>query len=221
MSKLLSKITPNFVKREIVDLVTSVRGAKLESLPLTELEERNVENQRTFSNRAIMLQHMKKDAVVAEIGVDSGAFSQQIHTITSPKKLHLIDLWGNERYNEKLKLKVENDFADEISKGSVEINRGMSIEVLAKFSDEYFDWVYIDTDHSYSTTKAELELCALKVKNGGIIAGHDYVTGYWNAGMRFGVVEAVNEFCVNSNWEFLYLTSEVDRHLSFALRKIG
>lgn len=220
MPGFISSITPTFVKKIILDWVGDIRGAKLESLPLHELEEKHVQNLKTFSNRSIMLQHFPKNAIVAEIGCDAGDYSKEIMDTTNPKKLHLVDLWGNERYHEGLKIKIEKDFEKEIEAGQVEINRGMSVDKLKEFNDGYFDWVYIDTDHSYQTTKDELELCAKKVKPGGIIAGHDYVTGYWNAGMRFGVVEAVNEFCVKHNWEFVYLSAEIDRHLSFGLRKL-
>jgi hypothetical protein len=46
------------------------------------------------------------------------------------------------------------------------------------------------------------------------------VTGNWNGGVRYGVVEAANEFCVRHDWEFIFLTAETHRHLSFAIRQI-
>jgi predicted O-methyltransferase YrrM len=102
----------------------------------------------------------------------------------------------------------------------VHIDLGRSTDVLQRYPDGTFDWVYIDTDHGYSVTAEELELCRLKVKPGGIIAGHDYVTGNWDGGVRYGVVEAVHEFCVRYEWELILLTHETDRHLSFAIRAI-
>jgi hypothetical protein len=58
------------------------------------------------------------------------------------------------------------------------------------------------------------------MKLGGIIAGHDYIMGNWNAGHRYGVVEAVRAFCLRYNWELIFLTHELDNHPSFAIREI-
>ena len=90
-----------------------------------------------------------------------------------------------------------------------------------KFEDGLFDWVYLDSDHGYENVARELEICRKKVKIGGIIAGHDYVTGQWLKRERYGVVEAVNEFCHKYNWEMIYLTNEQHRNLSYALRQIA
>ncbi len=87
-------------------------------------------------------------------------------------------------------------------------------------ADSYFDWVYLDTDHSYSVTKQELDILKFKVKPGGIIAGHDYISYDFIGHTRYGVIEAVNEFCVNEQWEIIYLTAETNQYRSFAIRKI-
>ena len=58
------------------------------------------------------------------------------------------------------------------------------------------------------------------MKKGGIIAGHDYVHGNWISAFRYGVVEAVHEFCVQFGWEIIYLTIEPTENQSFAIRKI-
>ena len=40
--------------------------------------------------------------------------------------------------------------------------------------DESLDFVYIDGDHSYEGAKSDIELYYSKVKQNGLIAGHDY-----------------------------------------------
>ena len=72
----------------------------------------------------------------------------------------------------------------------------MSTDAIGDFEDSTFDWIYIDTDHSYELTYKELRGYAPKVKPDGIIAGHDYSMGNWIDAYRYGVIEAVNEFCV-------------------------
>lgn len=164
---------------------------------------------------------MPKNAVVAELGVDQGQFSKQIIESTNPTKLHLVDTWGSGRYNSNKMHQVNSQFAAEMKRGSVEIHHGLSTDLVEQFSNEYFDWIYIDTDHTYETTKKELELYAPKLKSGGIIAGHDYIMGNWYGMFKYGVVEAVNEFCVKNNWEIIYLSTELTIYPSFAISKIN
>ena len=170
--------------------------------------------------REDILQRMKKNAVVAEIGVASGDFSEKILDITQPAKLVLIDIWGSKRYHGGLFEKVSNRFASRIQSGQMEIIRELSFEGIALCPDDYFDWVYLDTDHTYDTTARELELLRPKMKKDGVIAGHDYIIGNWNAGYRYGVIEAVRAFCVKYNWEMIYLSHELHLPPSFAIRAI-
>jgi len=185
-----------------------------------ELKQENIQHLKTLLNREELLKCMPKNKVVAELGVDHGDFSEFILKITSPQKLHLIDVWEGGRYHDGLNNVVKTKFKKEIDEGLVEMNIGYSTEVLLDFPDNYFDWVYLDTDHSYKTTKDELALLKLKVKPGGIIAGHDYTIGNWVEHNRYGVIEAINEFCVNENWEIIFLTVEANYYRSFAIKKI-
>jgi len=190
------------------------------NIPKVYLKEENIRNLKTLLNREELIKNMPGKKVVAEIGVDHGDFSQIILDITSPAKLYLIDCWADDRYHIGLKNLVEDKFSNEIDKGVVNINVGLSTDVLVTFPDNHFDWVYLDTNHTYQTTKAELAILKSKVVSGGIIAGHDYTIGNWVSGFRYGVIEAVNEFCVTENWEIIFLTAEADHYRSFAIRKI-
>ena len=57
---------------------------------------------------------------------------------------------------------------------NVEIIKGFSLEVVNKFDDETFDWIYIDANHNYDSVKADLVAWIPKVKIGGWISGHDW-----------------------------------------------
>jgi len=183
------------------------------------LKENHTRNCRVLPNRTILLDHMPKQGVIAEVGVAEGEFSYDIMKRCAPKKLHLIDAWDSERFEPGLK-RVEAQFFESISSGVIEINRGLSTDVLQRFDDGYFDWVYIDTDHSYETTRKELALSARKVKPGGLIAGHDFTTGNPSRALRYGVIWACNEFCVEEGWEYAFLTLETSGHFSYALRAL-
>lgn len=58
--------------------------------------------------------------------------------------------------------------------------------------DGYFDFVYIDADHTYEMVKRDINLWLPLVKKGGIIGGHDY--GFPDEVVRHGGVQkAVDE----------------------------
>ena len=86
---------------------------------------------------------------------------------------------------------------------NVYIHKGFSNDILKNIPDSYFDFMYIDADHTYEAVKKDLELCKIKTKPGGIIAGHDY-----NKEKFCGVVDAVNEFCLANNYYIEYMTED-------------
>ena len=209
------------IYRGLNNLLGRVRAKQSRAIPVVELSAHHIRNTRVVIDRNAFLEALPKGGIVAEAGVDHGDFSARILRITQPQRLHLIDMWSSARYHGGLEKLVRDKFAQEITKEQVKIDLGLSTEVLPRFPDGYFDWIYIDTDHGYTVTAAELAIARTKVKTGGIIAGHDYITGNWDGGVRYGVVEAVHEFCVKHEWELILLTHETDRHLSFAIRAIS
>lgn len=190
------------------------------TLPEGRLEEKHVRNCQITLNRRAMLQRIGKLEVVAELGVNRGEFSREILDVMQPSRLHLVDIWDSERYHDGLFHEVTSKLATELESGSVQVHRKLSTEAHEDFPDEYFDMVYIDTDHSYQTTRDELMAYASKMKPDGILAGHDYSMGNWDASCRYGVFEAVHEFCVTFDWELCFLTAEPLESPSFAIRKI-
>lgn len=68
-----------------------------------------------------------------------------------------------------------------------------SVSAAARFGDGALDFAFIDANHIYECVRADLNAWWPKVRNGGLLTGHDYgvygdVTGQW------GVRRAVNEF---------------------------
>lgn len=222
---IIEKLIPRSVKRKMQArflLEMKQRSRQInKDIPKHQLDDKHLRNLTVLKDRLELLRRLPHNGIVAEIGVNKGKFSEKIMSICAPSKLHLIDMWGNDRYHDGLHLEVKDKFANEIVERRVEINHGMSTKVVDQFEDEYFDWVYIDTDHTYETTLEELIKYSAKVKSGGVLAGHDYLMGNWNSMFKYGVVEAVYEFCNKYDWELLYVTAEIGMHPSFAIRKIG
>ena len=190
-----------------------------EKMPSSRLTSAHTQAGRLLPNRIELLQHLPADARVAEIGVADGDFSAAILKHARPKHLSLVDAWHTTRYVSG-EDSVAQRFRSEISEGRVSLHKGLSLDVLATFPDDSFDWVYIDTDHSYGLTSRELALCERLVAPGGRICGHDFCTGNAMQGIRYGVVQAVSEFCLSRDWQYEYVTLESNGHFSFCLKRL-
>ncbi|MGB7343558.1 MAG: class I SAM-dependent methyltransferase [Pirellulaceae bacterium] len=221
MAITIEKLIPSSLKRAVGRAQRRKREAIVGSLPNAPLGQQHVANCQMVLNRAEMLRRLPQGGVVAELGVDRAAFSHQLLEILQPERLHLVDVWESERYNDGLFRQVTDDFNKEIEQGRIQIHRKLSTQAATDFQDDVFDMVYIDTDHTYQTTRDELLKYAPKVKADGILAGHDYSMGNWVGAFRYGVIEAVHEFCIKENWELVYVTADTVEGQSFAIRRIG
>jgi hypothetical protein len=137
--------------------------------------------------RLYALWRAPRGGVCAEVGVWAGGFSARIVQLRKPSELHLVDPWqflpslpermyggavaSSQAYMDDLLASVVARFA---GNPSVKIHRGTSAEVVQQFQDGYFDWVYLDGDHSYDAVLADLRAWLPKVKIGGTIVCDDY-----------------------------------------------
>ncbi len=195
------------------------RRAMKRGVPQIEVADIHVRDARIVPDRLFMLDLLPKNGVAAEIGAAFGDYTREILKRTAPKSLHLVDAWSSERYKAGLAA-IQAEHAEQIQKNKLHFHQGLSTEVLPTFADKYFDWVYIDTDHSYPTTWAELVLAEQKTKEDGLICGHDFCVGNVITPWPYGVIEACNQFCVEYGWGYRYLTMEPNGHQSFALKKL-
>lgn len=198
----LSKLFDNKTDQRIFDSIKTLRF----------LEPKHVEGCKAILDRHLLLEQMPKNAVVAEIGVDRGRFAERIYEVTQPKQLHLIDLFQFEYQITDVNTLFENN-------ADVKMHQIKSADAGQLFEDEYFDWIYIDTDHTYETTKAELNAFADKIKPGGLISGHDYFQVGISNGFSYGVMSAVHEFVVINDWRLYAVTLEPLENQSFVIQK--
>ena len=185
----------------------------------TQLELAHTSGCVLLPDRFYLLDRLPKGVKVAEVGVAFGDFTREILDRCAPAKLMLIDSWGSARYRDGLEA-IERELAANIADGQVEICQGTSVDILRGLPVGAFDWVYIDTSHTFETTLAELQLSGEIVGETGRIAGHDFCTGNVIRPVPYGVVEAVTKFCKDCDWQFEFLTAESNGHFSYCLKRL-
>lgn len=128
---------------------------------------------------------VKPDFVIAEIGSYAGVSSEVL--ALHSKELYCIDTWEDWN-NDGIIFKAMELFDSMKSLYShVHKLHMRGDEAVNKFPDEYFDLVYIDASHWYNDVIKDIETWMPKLKNGGYLAGHDYLEG-------IDVLYAVNDF---------------------------
>lgn len=161
-------------------------------------------------NRNEWLETIPKNLVWAELGVFLGEFSEEIYNRTNPKKLYLVDTFpeymisGDKDGNNLKEVNLTNmpEILENKFSNKVIVVKDTSSNFLSSLDDQSLDIVYIDADHSYEGVKKDLVLSYNKVKDGGLICGHDYTN-------RFeGVIRAVNEFCVEKQLKINFLSND-------------
>lgn len=134
MNRLIKKMVPAVVKRKMLQAMRNYWTKREAHIPNYSLEEQHICHLKPLVNRQAMLSLLPQNGVVAELGVALGIFSEQILAINQPKKLHLVDVWSSDAYNEEFMKAVEEKFKSEIGQGRVEINRGLSAGVVDQYS---------------------------------------------------------------------------------------
>jgi hypothetical protein len=201
-----------WVPWDLADLVLDDTKVEDYFRPAPTLSLRHLQNCRVVPDRRELLRScLPQRAVVAEVGTGQGEFAKAIVKVSSPTKLHVIDV---------TLAKFPSDvLASEIRQGTVCLHEADSVQALRQFADAYFDWIYIDADHSYDGVKRDIDEAKKKVKRDGLLVFNDYIFWSHREFMGYGVVQAVNEFALADDWELLYLALEPEMYCDVVLRR--
>jgi len=167
----------------------------------------HLKNCRVVADRFEGLNQLPKRGKIAELGVQKGLFSKSILKTSGPTELHLFDLsfsYENFPFDHEF-------FVDYIKRGTVTLHEGDSSSLLAQLPDEYFDWIYIDGDHTLEGARKDADVAKTKIKSDGYLVFNDYTIFSPLENMHYGVPHIVNDLCLDDGFEMIY----------FALNTIG
>lgn len=147
-----------------------------------------------------------------EIGVKEGVFSEIILSHWKGNKLFLVDCYEYQPNGYVDIANVSNEVHEQFYKNMLqrvsrfgdraEIIKKYSHDAINDFDDQSLDFVYIDANHKYESVMQDMELWFPKVKQGGLLSGHDCIDGYAPDSALFGVLSAVTDFCAKHNLTF-------------------
>jgi glycosyltransferase involved in cell wall biosynthesis len=144
---------------------------------------------------------------VCEVGVRSG---DNLFSLAIPEtsKVVGVDIWKDTGIQSENDAGCTQDMLEDIYsnvckkaenfEGKISLNRKYSHDAANDYPDKYFDYIYLDADHTYEAVKRDLDAWWPKLKPGGIIGSHDYMEFNLN-GMEFGVIKAIDEFLKDKN----------------------
>ncbi len=151
----------------------------------------------------------KKNLVGVEIGTWQGVNAQRMLKYMDIKKLYLVDpyrmledysdKWGGETITQDLLDDAEIQARIALPESKCIFMKQTSEQVVHKIPNK-LDFVYIDGNHSYDAASLDIKNYWPKVKEGGVIGGHNI--------NYFSVLQAVMNFCILNGIENLYCRGE-------------
>lgn len=198
-----------------------------------QLDARHLRNARILAHRPAILSHMPQGGRVAEVGVGFGLYTRKILEIMRPSSFVAIDTFeldkpswsGRQEHSDVLgslshEAYYREQFSEYIESGTLIIKRGYSHVMLEEFSDAHFDMIYVDAAHDYESVRQDLAVAKCKIKPGGYLVLNDYTLIDPLLLQPYGVVQAVNEFCLEEGWEIRYFTLHPYMFCDVALSKL-
>lgn len=170
---------------------------------------------RVLTNRECVLPLLAQGMVAAEVGVACGGFSEKILQICKPRSFYAIDIfddttvgfWGSTEFRDNNMTHYEyyaDKFRKYIDDGILNMERGLSVEVLKRFPDDFFDYLYLDAGHDYNNVHEDIKEVTRVVKEGGVIQFNDYIYYSYGENMYYGVMQAVNEMVNQTQSKVMY-----------------
>lgn len=123
---------------------------------------------------------------IAEVGVKFGRTTFFLLDSVHDLVIHAVDLDISRFYNKEVKSKYKDRLIP---------IKGYSYDVADQLPNNSMDLIFIDADHSYESVKKDIVAYTPKLKDNGILSGHDI--DY--PGVNKAVRELIKDFDVGPN----------------------
>lgn len=145
--------------------------------------------------------------VGCEVGVEKGKNAQEMHERIRGLRLYAVDPYRQHpqcsyaahaylrHWDVAYLARVEAQAHARLDPRGATFLREFSEDAARLVPDASLDFVYIDGDHSYDFVMLDIILWGRKVRQGGIVAGHDYYLESDRPGRRAKVTRAVDDYC--------------------------
>jgi FkbM family methyltransferase len=209
-----------FIFASKVPLEESIDSTKLKQF----LDTNPAPNKRDLAS---LVNRMFPEGKGVEIGVLRGDYSKIILERWHKGTLYLIDAWRHideyidlngrdDQYHYDCLIQTCKNIKPWQDRAHIlRMDSSLSVNM---FPDEYFDFIYIDADHSYEGVVKDLEAWWPKIKKGGLFCGDDYIPDDGDIWLivgdkkeyagKFGVRKAVNEFIAKKDLTLYETTDE-------------
>lgn len=139
----------------------------------------------------------------AEVGVGRGRNSAVLCKTIPGLKLKCIDPWeAFYQASQDIMDGIYENAHARLDRFGCELIRKRSLDAVKDFEDSSLDFVYIDGLHEFDNVMRDLINWIPKVREGGIVSGHDYMVS-----PRCGVVRAVDVYTQVHNVPLWYITN--------------
>jgi hypothetical protein len=198
------------------------------------LSQEHVSGAELFANRYEMIRSLsdRKIKSIAEMGVAYGDFSEFMIRTLNPRLFagydifvyHTIDdVWSSspqERLQglthiEYYKNRMTETFGNDLKLLAYE---GDAAENLLKYN-RTFDLIYIDANHKLANVKEDTRAAIAKLSPGGLLGFNDYILYDHLGKERYGVVDVVNNLCVNEGWRITHFALQEQMFCDVILQK--
>ncbi|GEM_PF-454186 len=166
------------------------------------LNKFNITIVRSFPRHSIRFakKHFNNNPITAiEVGTYDGKNAKNILKELNIKEIYLIDPYEEHEEYSKTEPRQTNETLNKafLTARKRLLKSAYKINWIKEYSNEAIkivplaDFIYIDGDHSYKQAKLDMQNYWNKLKDGGILAGHDITVSHDN----YGVAKAFVEFC--------------------------
>jgi len=175
-----------------------------------------------LNSRIDFLRFLPKNSICAELGCWKGDFSLAILDVTEPNRFFMVDPYWK-AYGDTFPWRNYGT-VDCFTKAMYRIRFSPNYKAttvvieydtvfLEDYPDNFFDWIYLDSNHEYEQTALEIQALKAKVKDNGLICGHDYNSP---RAEHAGVTIAIDEWLAkNKEYELRLL----DNHMQWIVMR--